>query len=265
MLLATALANAYDHHKQVQRCRIVLDSGSQLSFITTSFVSKLGLKIVQRCLPVEGIGSTILFTRGYVFVQLQSTHSDSSVVKMELHILDTISSPLPPTSIEQQQWNHLSELQLADPTFHCTGPVDILLGADTWGMIVRDGVVSRAPTEPCAINTCFGWVVFGRTSQPQTGATHRSHLAVSPGVEPLEAMLKKFWEVDEPPVLCPNPDEICEQIFTSTVSRQADGRYSVQIPFKPNSPVLGDSYAVAKLQFGRLERRLANNEDLRQK
>lgn len=49
------------------------------------------------------------------------------------------------------------------------------------------------------------------------------------------------------------------------VSRKTDGRYIVKIPFSPNASALGNPYVKAFNQFLNLERRLSNDDELRNK
>nr|XP_036216143.1 uncharacterized protein LOC118680467 [Bactrocera oleae] len=56
----------------------------------------------------------------------------------------------------------------------------------------------------------------------------------------------------------------CEKIFNDTVTRTSDGRYQVQILFRPDAPALGESHQSAVRQFLQLERRLMNDPCLRE-
>nr|XP_036227894.1 uncharacterized protein LOC118682658 [Bactrocera oleae] len=51
----------------------------------------------------------------------------------------------------------------------------------------------------------------------------------------------------------------CEKIFNDTITRTSDGRYQVQILFRPDAPALGESHQSAVRQFLQLERRLMND------
>ncbi|XP_036320348.1 uncharacterized protein LOC118734762 [Rhagoletis pomonella] len=82
--------------------------------------------------------------------------------------------------------------------------------------------------------------------------------------ERLDEILQRFWELEEvgrPPAV----DDLSEDIFCKTVSRNSDGRYVVQIPFSPNASALDNSYVKAFNQFLNLERRLSNDDELRNK
>ena len=53
------------------------------------------------------------------------------------------------------------------------------------------------------------------------------------------------------------PEELqCENFFTQTTSRTADGRYEVELPFNSDAPPIGESFNQAKRHFLALERRL---------
>lgn len=55
-MLATVIVEVCDGLGNTIRCRAVLDSGSQLSFITSQCVRRLGLNVSNVVLPISGIG-----------------------------------------------------------------------------------------------------------------------------------------------------------------------------------------------------------------
>lgn len=162
MLLATALANARDHRGQRQRCRILCDPGSQVSFISRACAARLGLRTVHTRVPVEGIGAATVMTSGCMRVPLQSLYNAVDMVTAEVHILDSISPDMPFLNTDRGAWTHLNGLQLSDPEFNRTGSIDLLLGADVWGMVVRQGIVKGAP--PRAI--CPGYLFWMCSVRP---------------------------------------------------------------------------------------------------
>ena len=60
------------------------------------------------------------------------------------------------------EWDHLSNLELADPDFRTPAQIDLLLGAEVFASILRDGRRTGPRGTPSAINTCLGWVLFGK-------------------------------------------------------------------------------------------------------
>lgn len=61
---------------------------------------------------------------------------------------------LPPHPISfNAEWDHLTDLQLADPEFGSPGRIDLLLG------VLLTGWQCRKPGTPTAFETHFGWVL----------------------------------------------------------------------------------------------------------
>ena len=58
--------------------------------------------------------------------------------------------------------DHLSDLKLADSDFGIPPRIDLLLGAEVFTNILCDGRRTGPGGMPSALNTCFGWVLFGK-------------------------------------------------------------------------------------------------------
>ena len=54
------------------------------------------------------------------------------------------------------------DLKLADTDFRTPAHIDLLLGAEVFTSILLDGRWTGPQGTPFAINTCFGWVLFGK-------------------------------------------------------------------------------------------------------
>ena len=60
------------------------------------------------------------------------------------------------------KWDHISHVELADPEFRTPARIDLLLGAEVFASILPDGRRTGPRGKPSAINTCLGWVRFGK-------------------------------------------------------------------------------------------------------
>jgi len=71
----------------------------------------------------------------------------------------------------------------------------------------------------------------------------------------LHSSLQLFWQQEEPPRYTSKSAEEkeCDEHFSSTHSRDPDGRYVVRLPFKADHPALGDSRLAAERRFKALE------------
>jgi len=137
--------------------------------------------------------------------------------------VSTLQSPL-----FTEQWAHIQNLPLADPSYNILGTIDLLLGADLLPSIYLDGMQRGLVGEPVAMNTIFGWVLL------------------------------------ELPITChlSPADMAAEQIYQSTTTRLSSGRFVVSLPFRKPFPLLGDSRTLALQRFKALEFRLNRNKTL---
>ena len=91
------------------------------------------------------------------------------------------------------QWKHLQGLELADPDFGIPGRVDVLLGSDYYGEILKRGQKLGPRGTPYAQRTCFGWVLAG----PLLSKDPRPAAYTCCTVIEDDDILKKFWEIED--------------------------------------------------------------------
>ncbi|XP_071632804.1 uncharacterized protein [Temnothorax longispinosus] len=103
-------------------------------------------------------------TRGITLFVVRARDREDLRFPIEATVLSRITSPLPHTRVDAKSWSHLRGLPLADPEYHLPDSVDILLGADSFVSVLRDGRRTGRTGEPDAFNTAFGWVLMGAIS-----------------------------------------------------------------------------------------------------
>lgn len=190
----------------------------------------------------------------------------SSLQLSKVLILPTLTTTFPIKKITTT-WSHIAGLPLADPGFARCAPVDMILGADIYGTILRGGIIQGPPGTPAAQLTALGWVLMG----PIAGSDSTARVVTtlhSVTLADLSKQVHKFWEQNEiTSAHIPTPDdEYCEEVFQTSHVRDLSGRYTVRLPIKQNSlQQLGDSRSLAVQQFNSLERRLHKSLELKQK
>ncbi|XP_076301937.1 uncharacterized protein LOC143220085 [Lasioglossum baleicum] len=162
-------------------------------------------------------------------------------------------------------WPHVQGLKLADPVFHHSDPVDILLGAESYDLILLEGVKKGPPHTPVAQETHFGWILTGGTGPSNSnGSSDRVEAPVhhSRVDQELMASLSRFWEQEEIEATIPGTeDDIrAEEHFSTTYARHPDGRFIVRLPFKA-TPELGDSRHTAVKTMDGLSSRFRRSEE----
>ena len=139
-----------------------MDSGSQLSYITTSLQSKLRLKpIFQERLHLNTFGSETFATKTWDVVKLSLQRpGHTSTIEITACTSPVICSSLP-ALVDVTKYEHLADLELAD---ECTGQwtdcIDVLIGSNYYWSVVT-GEVLNSDSGPVAMKSVFGWLLSG--------------------------------------------------------------------------------------------------------
>ncbi|XP_024876608.1 uncharacterized protein LOC112457662, partial [Temnothorax curvispinosus] len=261
VLLSTVQAEALDVHGNPFPVRMLLDSASQLNFISENCMQRGGFGRTKGRTVVLAVNDTkAAATRGSTSLMIQVQGNGNTRVPIEATILPRISAQLPSSQVEQRAWKHIEGLKLADPRYHRPGPIDILIGAEIFTSLLRDGRRVGKKGEPDAFNSIFGWVLVGSVSTQASRSTH-SFLTL----DSLDASLNRFWQLDEIPSAPPysQEDRRCEELFAQTTRRDVSGRFVVSYPFIKDKPCFVGTRQVAVNRFRALERRFKADKEFK--
>ncbi|XP_034944944.1 uncharacterized protein [Chelonus insularis] len=267
VLLATANAVLLSDYSQLP-VRLLIDSESELTFISSSVVKTCHLQRRPSGISVLGIGNEpAVQTRGVTTVTLRSTHTQEQVT-INAHILKCVTGTLPTRQLKELNWSALNSLQLADPDYSTPRPIDILIGADCYGLIVKAGIKQFPQSSLIAQDSIFGWMLIGSPHPTRCSSQRTHHAARVNSYQQVSDLLTKFWVQEEVPdtsasQLSPD-DQSCEDHYVTTHSRDHDGRYIVRIPLKASPSLLGNSSARAHQCLLHIIRRLTKNDSYAQ-
>ncbi|XP_044749679.1 uncharacterized protein LOC123310276 [Coccinella septempunctata] len=221
--------------------RLLIESGSELSFISEDFSRQLSLPRSQSKVTIVGIGGAASRSRGSVLITLKSLHNHITV-NINAHILSSPFTNLPSFNCcTQPRLPHLDNLKLADPEFYTARPIDIILGADVYGSIIlpqlRKGPDGSTPTAQLSI---FGWLVLGPICPHQEVCSSVSPQYHATQESDLQSLLEKFWEQEEVKTTSVShltaDEQECEDHFKTTHSRLPSGRYMTTcLPMPPRT------------------------------
>ena len=167
VLLQTAQATITQGDATVNsaKVRVILDSGSQRSYITNRVRNQLNLpteKTETMVIKTFGSEEEIIQTCDSVKFVLKSQH-DQAEISLSAYAVPMICEPLQHqfTSQAQQSYDHLRDLNLADCSTEIdNSEVDVLIGCDQYWDLVT-GEVRRGENGPTAVGTRLGWVLSG--------------------------------------------------------------------------------------------------------
>ncbi|XP_065365522.1 uncharacterized protein LOC135958548 [Calliphora vicina] len=262
VLLATAMVLVRDATGHYQFGRALLDSCSQLNFITDEFSQKLHLPRRKQTTEVASIGNTHSKTK-----YRSSTNVKSRVTDFEVSLSFCVTPHIsyqPDAELDVSTWNLPPNTQLADENFFKSKRIDLLIGTETFFDILSVGQIKLGPNLPKLHKTLFGWIVAGRYLSNQSNDTGSScMLSIE---EEVDLKLQRLWEIEEIPsgsnTLTPEQAD-CESFFNNTVHRESSGRIVVKLPFKESADTLGLSRNMALKRFASQERRFARDSNLK--
>jgi len=121
--------------------------------------------------------------------------------------------------------------------------------------IAQDGKI-HGPIEgsPTLQNSTLGWIVFGGNFAKPTWQSTKTISYVDRSVvsyhsiASLENTINNFWELEEVPrlIVMSTAEQVCEEHYVSTHSRNAEGRYILRLPIK-SEVVTNNSYWLAPI------------------
>ncbi|XP_055623501.1 uncharacterized protein LOC129766925 [Toxorhynchites rutilus septentrionalis] len=263
VVLATAIVLVVDDSGIEHHVRALLDSGSECCFATESFVRRLVVQRQKINLPITGIGQRSTHARFKIVSTVRSLVTEYSA-PVDFVILPRVTVDLPATSFNISSWKIPPGIQLADPSFHQSAPIDIILGAELFfDLFKAAGRIQLDSNGPLFVNSVFGWIVSGRNSTGQSIAPASVNIAT---IVDLQQQMEKFWTVEEDSTSANYSVEeaACEEHFQRNVSRNSEGRYIVRLPVRNDTLFnLEDNRRTAIRRFRFLEHRLLRNGNLR--
>ncbi|XP_030761095.1 uncharacterized protein LOC115886162 [Sitophilus oryzae] len=261
VLLSTALIQVEDQNNKTYIVRAILDSGSQSNFISMDLCKRLKLKTSETVMSVAGINNAISEVNKKCELKINSQHSPFNAI-ITCFVIKHISGLMPSTPVDIKSLKLPDNILLADASFDKPGPVDILIGASLFWELLQIGPFKLGSNLPVLQKTVFGWIVSGTIGLQNQNNKIYCNLAKNIDVQ---TQLTKFWELEEFGVQkhWSREEELCEQHFKATTTRDPTGRFIVSIPLKDSLEKLGESKTQAEKRFLALERKMARNPDFK--
>ncbi|XP_030758516.1 uncharacterized protein LOC115884148 [Sitophilus oryzae] len=263
VLFQTAEINVLDANGMWRTCRALLDGASQCNFITDSCCQRLGLEQLDLPYTVSGVGQVVSNLKHKCQVSIKSKQGPFKT-ELSCVVIPKISGEYPTLKFDSSKWNIPRTIALADPNFNQPGEIDLLHGGGIYLSLLCVRQISLGSQKPILQKNRFGWVVGGECKSIYDNP-YKCYLSFNSN---LQNQLKLFWEIEEvtsnEKVLSIEERE-CEEIFVKTTSRDKDGRFVIQIPFKDSVSNLGNSREIAKKRFRALEFKLSKDSSLREK
>ncbi|XP_055585290.1 uncharacterized protein LOC129738134 [Uranotaenia lowii] len=184
-LLPTALVKIKDRYGNALIARALLDSCSQYCLMTEEFSRKLKLEETPTFLSVQGIGSSESVSTKTIRSEVCSRSPKISGYQetMQFFVLPKLTLQLPSSSFHPPPMSIPDSSLLADPYFHESKRVDVVIGAKYYLELLKNEGRKVTKNGPTIHNS-----VFGNSIGRHTGRTvaiievyHRTFLRPSRG------------------------------------------------------------------------------------
>ncbi|UYV84919.1 hypothetical protein LAZ67_X004007, partial [Cordylochernes scorpioides] len=220
-----------------RRVRILLDSGSQFSYIKQSLVWSIGIErkgeitIAKSIFGGNKIGEE---KHGKFMLELENLGNKRDVIHIEALDQRKICDAIPP--LPKGDWLEKLKIKgiiLSQDNFKGQ-EIDILIGANYLGMILT-GKIVQVEADLTAVETKLGWTLMGNSPIIDSNDNVQQTL----NLLTTRCDLKDLWDLEvlgirDPVETCSKEtryQEIKEKFITK-IQRQSDQRYSVGLPWK---------------------------------
>ncbi|XP_077300739.1 uncharacterized protein LOC143921363 [Arctopsyche grandis] len=259
IILPTVQVDIITSNGTVVKGRTLLDSGSQVNYVTTSFAKKNNFKLEKISQKIVGIANQESSIRHITKVTIRSSTTNYST-KVLCLVLPEITGEIPTVKLDQQLISIPAGIKLSDPLWNKPTPIDLLLGAEICVHAMKAGTIQLGKGMPILKDTEFGWTIVGPYPEVNN-APGKSHI----GLSQLDSHIQNFWMIDQVPMVKHQSleEKRCEEHFQAHTSRDKNGRFCVALPYKNSPIVLGSSLHIAEKRHKTLERRFLANNNLK--
>ncbi|XP_008182965.1 uncharacterized protein LOC103309405 [Acyrthosiphon pisum] len=264
VFLSTASVLAEDQYGEFKKCRVILDNGSQMNFVSKSFANLLQLPRNRTILPISGIGANRTQSVSRIAVKVKSRVKQFEV-DLVCHILPIVIDALPSCSKPKGGWEIPEELvpQLADPSFDSTGSVDLLIGGGIFYDLIEPARIRSQRGAVCLQDSKFGWLVTGEVGTISLLATCSIGEACEDNLRILSNYESEVYGVTSKPNKKCIEEQKALKHFEETARRDETGRFVLRLPLKSDARTVGRTLEMATARFLSVERRLQREPELR--
>ncbi|MCG7879441.1 MAG: hypothetical protein N0C90_24385, partial [Candidatus Thiodiazotropha endolucinida] len=264
------------YNSRCEKVRILLDSGSQRTYVSESLAEKLQLKREsEESINLVTFGSNKPKSIKTSQTRLSIKLNNGQYLDITANIVPVISGSVQRKALkfcDSQNIDHLvRSLDMADtiPSETESADVELLVGNDYYLDIILTQKIEVQPGL-YLLASKLGWILTGRTTEGVSNQEETSMLTLTYGtnitstsvfqsvdnVIPTKPDLEDFWNIESIGILdnlITTNDELAKKRFKETLTFK-DGRYQVTWPWKEEIP---DLPLNRELAIGRLKSNVA--------
>ncbi|UYV64996.1 hypothetical protein LAZ67_3002688 [Cordylochernes scorpioides] len=246
--------------KRSKMVRVLLDSGSQKSYIRRSLAKELDLpKVGEVKLNKFLFGGQTTGEKAHSIFYFQLDNVDKGkAFKMEALEETIICGNISPVETGPRQWELDKKGITLTKVDNNKTEIDILIGGDYYGQLLT-GKIEQLAGGLTAIQTVLGWTLIGNTSseRPETSAQMVITLLTT------QQRVASLWELETIGIRDPTEvisvkekNVLMQEKFREKICRGHDGRYLVSLPWKEGIGTIPNNLEIAKRRLEAMTQRL---------
>jgi hypothetical protein len=176
VLLAIAQVIVCTPTRKQTQTQALLDSGSEITLIAEHVIHQLQLPRMSSSLNICEIGETAAVSaRFQTDIFVKSRVDPEAQYTLTAMILPKLTGRLPRQHIAPVGMLPIDSDKLADPYYFREAKIGLILRADIYGSLLRQGLRRSSSEQVVAQDTTLGWVVTGSVPAPKetTKELHR--------------------------------------------------------------------------------------------
>ncbi|XP_044575175.1 uncharacterized protein LOC123258984 [Cotesia glomerata] len=254
----SALIQMRDSTGKFIQARALLDTCATANFITENLTNKLKLPMQNCSIPIGAVNGMQTLSKHVVQINCKSLN-DKFQRTLSFLTVDEIAELSPNEIFPRNKICIPKNIILADPQFHIPRPVDVLIGSGTTLSLLSVGQINCSQNDCDLIlqKTQLGWVIAGGVNND------KNVFPVTCQLTNLSSQLTKFWNIEDVGSNDSRSFDDSETYYQNTTTRDTDGRYVVNLPFRVDDVDFGNSKQLAYKRFLSLQRRLNSDSSLK--
>jgi hypothetical protein len=194
VLLAIAQVIVCTPTQKQTQTQALLDSGSEITLIAEHVVHQLQLPRMSSSLNICGIGETAAVSaRFQTDIFVKSRVDPEAQYTLTAMILPKLTGRLPRQHIAPVGMLPIDSDKLADPYYFREAKIGLILRADIYGSLLRQGLRRSSSEQVVAQDTTLGWVVTGSVPAPEPSRA----VYQCTSLEETTKELHRCWETEE--------------------------------------------------------------------
>ncbi|KAI5755601.1 hypothetical protein M8J77_018252 [Diaphorina citri] len=234
-------------NSQLKRARILIDSGSQKSYVLEKLVNDMDCKPIRKeNIQHSLFGGSVTDSKSHNVYLVDVSKLDLSY-QCTFEALDQPKICGPIASVPKGPWiAELSERNIVLPDLGNESEISILIGSDIAAKLYTGNIVHLS-SGLVAMETHLGWTISGKVPGVTGVSSNMATLVTNLFVK--EASISDLWSLDVIGITDPTErkskadlEKATHDHFNNTVKVNEVGRFEVRLPFLKDHPPISENY-----------------------